>query len=886
MLLTEFSTLNRTFARSVLITSAALLPLLARSAAAEPIRAPDVTPQPAVTQSLLPDDLGTDPLMTESFEDDFPPPPPPEPRHYSTPLSKAVNGQESSRKLDWRTPQTELRFDLSHVETVQSLSLTLSADPLPGVDPDMPIYLQFNGSNPIEIETRGQGFDTTIALDPLRVRETGNVLRLSHAATCDAVGGGYRLALDESRLDLSVLPRAHRLQLREVEARFANPTFAPKAVGLVAGGDGQTKLHALAAQGIGVRLNHVPEFTLSSGEADFDLIMVPRAQLVDYTGDPEILQASGPAIVLPDRPSNRLFLTGDTQAEVLQSVQAFASAFLPETRRSVTNPEEVLTQSPLDVDRKLIDRRATLDLLTVQTGHARQFIFDVADPAASSGELILRLNRGRQTRKGTRLAATLNGTELGEAVVRGRRMSVAYPIDAGLLTGTGNRLELTTRDASNRPRCGESAPFIAIAEGSELRLNVENPSLETDLSRFAANGSLFSENAGADTTLVLPERDRDYTPSLSVLARMAQASGRGWINARFARGDAEPDTHHRLIIEPHVDIERAIRLRAPRGLQSAWRGHSPDSLDTVRQFASLDGEETVRQAASLNRDASPIAAGGVAAIYPGENGKLIGVFSNTGEMSLRAALAPLSDDHHWNGLSGAVTRWTDDEMVMAQTALPLPADLNLSPTLPSSEVSDFSGVTQPFDADNDLDPVSNVAEVANINEAVEPTPRPKVSERLASVNWPTVDLIPAQTWVNNRADELAQRFAREPEVQNTDSQNTGGQNTGGQNTDGENTRRHHIRLADATPNLSNARLPAPVLDRVQSARTHIAQTSTSLRSGLWAHLQIPEPSLRTARLGQGHIIQLILLLASLFFILLIGTVLASPPKQNIRTDRS
>ncbi|GHB03656.1 hypothetical protein GCM10009069_27880 [Algimonas arctica] len=815
--------MNRTHVRSLIISSVAVLPLLAGTAWAEPIN-------PTLSDSVdaIPAEMVVEPEA-----------PKPVARTYTASLKDATRDR-AERTLDWRNPQAELRFDLSHADTIDALSVTLSADPLAGVDPSIPLILQFNGGKSIEIPTNGQGFDSIIDLDRTRVRETGNVLRLSYATSCDAPTGGYRLNLTESRLKVSAFPRARQLQLREVEKRFASLTFAPETIGLLAGGAEQTKLQALAAQGIGLRMAQIPDFRLSAGESDFDLIMVTRNQLVDYTDDAAILSGTGPSITLSKTEPNRLFLTGDTPEDVMASVKAFASAFLPNSRRSETTPTEVLAQSPLDVDRRLIVEKATLDLLTVQTGTHREYTFDVADPAASEGHLLLRLNRDGQTQKGTRLMATLNGVDLGEAKVRGKHKTVDYPIEKGLLLGTSNRLELTTQDANNHPRCGASVPFIAIAEGSELRLSTEFPTPPSDLSRFAANGSLFSTAAGAQTVMILPERDQDFTTSLTVVAKLAQASGRGWVEAAFNRGETDVENRHTLIIEPYSQIERAFRLTAPRGIQSAWRGHGTGGgqFETIEQFASLNGEDVVRQASANIRTTGLVQAGGVAAIYPDDAGYLIGIISNTADSSFATAMRPLLTDMHWNGLKGAVTRWNDSAVIMAQAAIPMPV-LGLPIEAPKS---------------------------------MSLTERAKgMAAQMSEIEWPRPNVDGLGGWIDTNWTSFSDTVRSKTET--FEMTRIEGAVEGVVQTVVAGS----IEKTQSALNSQRATDVKHAARGLQGQLDAVDAKTADLRTAFWKHLDIPTQDMKSARLGQAQVIPVALGVTIFFLMILVGLAFASPP---------
>lgn len=816
------SGMNRTFVQTLLITAMAGLPLLsyANVEAANEVSLESIATDTATAEDLV---EGAPEIL-------------PEPRAYSVSLMKAAD-RPAVERLDWRSQDLTLRFDLSEAESLEQLSVTLAADPLHGVDATIPLIAQFNGGTPIEIKASGQRLQTTIDLEPTRVRKTGNILTLSHATRCDVGFGGYQINLKDSRLDMAVRPRLQPRQLRDLEALFQSPVFAPKTIGLVSGGSDQTKLQALAAQAVALRLDDIPEFRLSSGEADLDIIMVRRDQLLGYTEDPAILSATGPQIALSTYDPDKLFLTGDSYDEVEYSAAAFAASYLPDSRQSSTTPDRLAEQTPLDADRHLVTDRVTLDLLTVQTGLHREYIFDVADPAASEGELLLRLNRDKQTPKGTVITTHLNGVALGKAQVRGRRMTVSYPIEPGLLVGQENRLELITHNPDVRPHCNATDPFIAISDGSELRLVNETPTLITDLSRFAANGSVFAKADGAGTVLVLPDRDLDFMAALGLVAKLARTSGQGWTQADFVRGHTDSTEENILYIEPYSGLERSVRLEAPQALQSAWKEHSTDEVkaDTIEQFASLDGEQALRQAAQMIQLSNSVGPGGVAAIYPKPNGQMIGVISNTQGMTFSDAIAPLLETAHWNRLSGAVSHWNSETVAMTQSAFPLPVA-----ETERDELSDEISLTQRAKA------------VASI---------------LSDVSWPEPEPAALGEWADMRWKQFSHMVQAQAESEQFQHVKT-------VVTDKINTVPETARQALDTDAVQEIRQ-----ETVQHWQTRMSQAeaiAVEWQGDLWAHLDIEDPHLKSAGIGQMQVLPIALGVSILFLMIMVGLPFASP----------
>ncbi|MEM9600461.1 MAG: hypothetical protein AAF926_05530, partial [Pseudomonadota bacterium] len=675
--------MNRNPVSCLLISSALMLPLAASVAVAQtdetqpvqvPALAPDITLEDASIMGIEAVDAVFEPL-------------PVAPRHYTTTLQQIQDGTRQL-ELNWRRSEQLIRFDLSANDHIDALSVTISVTPQDSGAPDAPLTLQFNSGERHIIAAEGI---TTLTLDPKRARVRGNEFRIGFASGCEAGhaqtthprSGGFTLDLSASTLAITARTDSTRLSLRDFETRLSEPALAPRTIGLIADGPMATRYQGLAAQGLGLRMDAIPDFRTESVDTDFDLVMATRLELAAredislLTTDADVMTGTGPALILSQEHPTRLYITGDTADDVLSAVSAFATSFLPRSKQAHVTPADILVQSPLDFDRRRIDGPIRLTALSVESGPVRHYAFDVADPEAMSGNLVLHLKRDNRTAAGAKMTATLNGADLGLARMNGRRMTASYPIRPGLLVGSDNRLVLTTEDARDAPHCAASDPFIAIGGQSTLNLAADTPSAPTDLSRLVADGSVFGAQNGTDTVFILPEDTTDYEAALKIVAQFARVSGRGWTSAHFSRGGTDDMQRHHLVIEPYHTLDLAYKGAAPRAMKAAWRGERVEGRNRVAAYARLNGED----APAVGR----IGKGGTAAIFPLDDTRLVGLITNTPDQDFASALAPLTGPLNWNGLAGGVARWSDNAVVSTQAPLLLPEGLSDDETLIASE---------------------------------------------------------------------------------------------------------------------------------------------------------------------------------------------------------
>ena len=622
---------------------------------------------------------------------------------YKTTLAESEGRSEAI--LDWRNPSLELTFDMSDADWTDKLELLLSADPIGKMSRQTNLMVQFNNGAPTPLVTRGQGFDARILLEAAKIRPRSNTIRISYpkpdGAQCLSEDhGGWRLDFNNSLLVAKARAKSRNYQLLEVERRLANSAMRPKSVHIIARGQETTKLQVLAAQGIAMRMDTLPEFKTTKSSSEFEVVIARRDKLQGLVTDKNILSGEGPRISLHEGRPMRLIITGDTDEEVLSMASTFASNPLPQTRSANANVGELSFQVPFSMQQSHIQDSAKISDLNGSYfddswgPQPKNITFNVKDPLASSGEVLLRIASGKTVSKDSRVNVSLNGQKLGYTTLNKTRKSVAFEIPAGILQGTDNQLTITPElDIARASACQhiEDAPGFYLGAGSKITIDTAENSPTAELSTLAATGAPFSIAQGTDTLIVLPARSsRDYQASLKLMAKLAKTSGTSWAQADIQRASnlsALDLSKNILFIGPSSQLNSAILEGAPKSLLSALKGkklngNSYDVASTER-FASASAAQTFELYAASQARLGSIRQGGVAALYPsGANeGKVIGVITNTAGIGFSTIANQLVKSDHWNKVEGSVARWNAGQVLMAQTAMSVP---NFKPAAPAS----------------------------------------------------------------------------------------------------------------------------------------------------------------------------------------------------------
>ena len=647
--------------------------------------------------------------------------------NYAAPLSQILlnqtpnqNNEANLRTLDWRKPSLRFTFDLPAANLTDGIELLISADPRSGVNPRAPLTVQFNNDEPVVLKANGQGFDARITLDPNKARRSRNIIQI-HYGPEDGQScilpqdGGWDINLDSSKLAINSRARRRALQFREIDTHLSSPGLAPRRVNIVATGQNATQLQALAAQGIGLRMDSLPNFTTDRRNSDFEVIMAPRAQLYQYVTDDSLLGGTGAAIMIARGRPVKLIFTGDTDAQILASVKSFAQRHLPVARRSVTSLGEMRLQSPLKSDVvRLSGTRPLIDIPTAAsftnwTGDdwasgPKSLRFDVTDPNAMSGEILLRLASSKNISETSKFSVRLNDKSLGTTLLDKRRKSVAFEIEPGLLRGKDNILTLMPELSPNDvPSCGvRTGPNFHIGSGSKIILNTDTPTKVTDLSRMSATAVPFSDDMGQNSYIAMTGSQADFHASLKVLARLAKTSGEGLIRANYTRGGDfdQAGNKHVLWLGPSNHLPSTVLGNAPRGLTDALKGRGFEGQNlisaNIEQYASLDTDSSFKVAAQRISKSHRIREGGIAALYPSQTSDqhITGIITNTPGQSYVSSVNTLVQAPYWNEIEGGVARWNNQSVLMVQAAQ------NVANYVPPSDTATAAKPRFQFDTPN------------------------------------------------------------------------------------------------------------------------------------------------------------------------------------------
>lgn len=590
--------------------------------------------------------------------------------------------------LDWRRTETEINFSIPAGEWATAITLDLHALPQGNIDSSTPLTVSLNGGKAVPIESRGQQFEANISFPTTKLRKVNNrlTIRFNTPAGQDCLSsahGAWVVDFSRSIITMKTRNESRDFRLSEVEKRLKDPFVAPNRVSLVARGEQKLAFEALAAQGIGLRMNNIPRFS-TNGAGDINVLIGTRSALKSKIRDAAIMKSSGAQIAVMDNRPLTLVITGDTEGQVLESVKAFARYHLPAVRREMTTPEELEMQDAFAQDgvqargkAKLYDLGATGFDMSYRPKPAT-LSFQVDDPKTASAELVLDLSRNKIAGPNSRVDVTLNGRALGYAVMTRTKKRVSFPVPVGSFRASANELVITPTLEAKSEDCIEFNYEPAIILGHKSYLKMTKAKTDTaSLSRLSGSASPFSTDYASNTSVILTAKSQaDRAVSFAVLARLAKSSGYGWSEAQFAHALPAAEMQRNIVFIGAMGSDKsALMSTAPRSFIDAANGIAARSASTgLTQTIVASNSDTAFQLAA-NRTApqgSKFNARGLAAIYssPLSSSAVIGVITTTGRSDFARSVNPITSDAHWDSLQGGVARWNKKTLVMTQASNP------------------------------------------------------------------------------------------------------------------------------------------------------------------------------------------------------------------------
>jgi len=384
------------------------------------------------------------------------------PARADTHISKTSVGDlvgTAPSTLDWKTNEIVIPFDLPQTVWVDKVEVLISARPTGALRHRRNLQVRINGSDPIILKAQGQRFDARIKLAQKHLRSRGNKLYISGISTSSTCAGpnhaGWEISKERSMLVFYGRNMTRDLTLRDLVSLWDQPTTTPSNLGIKVLGADKFRHESLITQAITLRTGRVPRLRTAFSGNHLDIIAGLRSDVTPYiraskTNEAQDNDAQGAAIILDQNRPPRLILTGDTEEEVRQSVNAFATHKLPLTRRPQTSPYELTLQPALSTKRTIFEGHHKLSdagaitALNQWTTPPLTFNFDTPFAAQRSGEVVLKLNSDEVISSTSTLEIMLNGKALGETQIDAPRKTVKFDIPEGYLTGTGNNIEIIT----------------------------------------------------------------------------------------------------------------------------------------------------------------------------------------------------------------------------------------------------------------------------------------------------------------------------------------------------------------------------------------------------------------------------------------------------------
>ena len=575
--------------------------------------------------------------------------------------------------LDWRNPDYEIVFELPTSDWIENLALNVRFHAEGRVNANSPVHIQFNDDEPVPVYARGNSFEATIDLDTYHVKADRNKITLRFAKTDGCISpedGAYAVDLKDSFLVVKTAIPSRTYSLRDAKRILNSPLTSPKIVAINAFGPNKLRYQALVAQGIALNLPVLPRYKLdSTGEAQ--IYVGTHRDLAHMLKGTAAESQSGPFIGIVGNSPLQLVLTANNQDELRDLVDAFATRELPPARRSYVIGGQFSWQTPMSIRNASVEGKVPLHKLGKLNfdrnwgNESQDLTFDIDNPIAAKGALDLTFGVSKLVSEDSTVSVALNDVSLGTVKLDSVKKRARFDIPSGVFVGTENRLtispELSPKESLKSCSSHLRKSGFSVAARSRLTIKNDMTKLHGDLTRLAASGHPFSQNAGENSAIVFGANTKsDFAAALRAFAHLGKVYGSGWINSDFYTMANRPSASktNTLFIGPRVDKQ------APRELASVidGRSNSPRVIQTAEHANPMVSLLSIRTGVT----------GGIMAIYPEDGQQMKGYITTSRGHNFSRAIDQILRTDHWNQLQGSVVRWNKSQVQMVKTAFDSP----------------------------------------------------------------------------------------------------------------------------------------------------------------------------------------------------------------------
>lgn len=624
-------------------------------------------------------------------------------RVLKTTLAELADRNQAT--LDWQTQEFELIFDLPADGWYESMDLFLTAIPEGNVGTTDPITISYNGEEPISLYGQASRFDAHIKLDPSRIRTARNSLKIRyktphHQDCLSPAHGKWILDLGRSKLATKTRSKPRDLQIVEFKQKLNHPMTAPNRVAIRAFGKDKSGLEALVAQGIASRMDTMPSFQFTTGNADLEILIGAQDKIETFVNDTKMLEAQLTRAFTDSGARPKLVLIGQSDADVLALARSFASHEFPDAHRREVSLNEFRASAKFNPHAIIgagIHNLSQIGDTTIEPSwnpSAVELEFNVAHPDASEGTLTLNIVKSPTIDPQSRLRVRLNGQSIGYTMLDKTQKFVSFDIKPGMFRSATNTI--TIAPAFAEPTAGFTCasrgqtPSLMVSNSSKLVIKSTTAPTSADLSQFAASGAPLSASTSSPTTVVLTSRTAaDRAASLQFIGYAAQQFGPQFAQAEYLNHMPPKNDRAKniLIVGPNAIGDADLLAAAPSALRLALRGKpttGPNTLTvaSIDRYASSSERVVIQRLAQQLSNNTRIKTGGIAALFasPYSDQHMIGIVTSNRPSQFAKSMKSLTQPGYWNGLQGSVARWNSDTIMMAQTASVLPASYAPEPT--------------------------------------------------------------------------------------------------------------------------------------------------------------------------------------------------------------